>query len=104
MATNYKKNSRVWTYTLAAAVVVALVLYYLQTPSPGSKQPGKGEEDLVPIVAESPGGVPVTDSASLDQSIGSRQDLQESISAIDSVDVDYLDAGLEANDQDAANF
>jgi hypothetical protein len=100
---------RVWITVLGAVVVVVLILFYFslqrapQTPTPPLQGTGVAEEQI-PVVPESQTAPAATDAANLSQPIHSQQDLQESLSGLDAVDVDYFDSVLEENEKDAANF
>lgn len=100
-----RKQIRLWVFVVAIAVAIVLGYYYLQSViRTRLMSDTELSQELVPVLPVAGDSSEVAEVKNLDQPIDSRQDVQASLSDIDSVNIDYLDSALQENDKDAANL
>ncbi len=89
---------------IGVAVLVLLGYYYLQAYLlTGQTGDADTSEDAVPVLTDQ-NGAEIVEVSNLDEPVESKQDVQEALTEIDNVNVDYLDAALQATDQEIAEF
>ncbi len=102
--TLHPANKNLWivlfTVVMIVVVIVLVMMRYQTALAPG-------DEDLIPVISSPEDAAPVVGSVpavEFNKQVTSAGDLDSSLSDLESVNIDYLDAALIQNDADAAQF